>query len=127
MAHSTKSPDNTNIHPVHHLSTVLPDMAANSLNRPSLTNLVSPITRCRGTSRASPTVVPGACSLIGPASELIARGVALLLHADQASCTNDVISRAKHSMKRPGQRSGRPPTGIHGNRRRQGGRDRVKE
>lgn len=47
-----------------------------------------------GVSRALPTVDSQACCLIRPASELIVRGVVLLLRADHASCTNDVISRA---------------------------------
>lgn len=53
-----------------------------------------------GVSRALPTVDTQACCLIRPLSELIVRGVLLLLRADHASCTNDVIPRAKHSNEK---------------------------
>lgn len=75
-----------------------------------------------GVSRVSLYLQSRACCLIRLMSELIVRGVLLILRADHASCTNDVISRTKYSMKRADRQFGCPPTSSHGSQSRQGRR-----
>lgn len=82
-----------------------------------------------GVSRALPTADTKSCCLIRLVSELIVGGVLPLFCSDHASCTNDVISRAKYSVKSTGQQFGCPPTGIHGSPSRQGvrGGDKLRQ